>query len=128
MAAEADHVPEVGEVHQPVDLIDLVVGDVERDDQLVAQRLAHPGVDLQPHDLAEAPSAKLLLHGLEQVVGLVGDVVVGIPRDPEERVVDHLHPGEERAEVVGNQGTERDQRVAVVADREEAAAAAPSAP
>ena len=79
--------------------------------QLVAQALAHPGVDLEPHDLAEAAPAQLLLDRLQQVVGLVGDVVVGVAGDPEERVVEHLHPREERAEVVGDQGVERDQRV-----------------
>ena len=45
-------------------------------------------LDLEPHDLAEAPAAELLLDRLQQVVGLVGDVVVGVAGDPEERVVD----------------------------------------
>ena len=53
--------------------------------------------DLEADHLAEAAAAHLLLDGLEQVVGLVGDVVVGVAGDPEERVVDDLHPREEVA-------------------------------
>ena len=121
VAGEPDHVPEVAEVHQPLDLVDLVVGRAERDHQLVAQPFAHPGVDFEPHDLAEATPPQLLLDRLQQVVGLVGDVVVGVAGDPEERVVEHLHPREQRLEVVGDQGVERDQRLAAVADADEPA-------
>ena len=57
------------------------------------------GADLEPHDLAEAPPAELVLDRLEQVVGLVGDLEVGVARDPEQVVADDLHPREQRVEV-----------------------------
>ena len=43
-----------------------------------------PALDLEPHDLAEAPAAQLGLDGLQQVVGLVGDLEVGVARDAED--------------------------------------------
>ena len=55
--------------------------------------------DLEPDHLAEAPAPELVLDGREQVVGLVGDVEVGVARHPEEAVGDDLHPGEQRVEV-----------------------------
>ena len=66
----------------------------------LAQRRAHPGADLEPHDLAEAPAAQLVLDGLQQVVGLVGDGEVGVARDAEDVVVDDLHAREQRVEVL----------------------------
>ena len=68
-----DDVPQVVEVEQAVDLEDVLGVDLERARDLVEHRLAHPVADLDPHGLAEAPRAQLLLDGLEQVVGLVGD-------------------------------------------------------
>ena len=80
---------------------------------------AHRGADLDAHDLAEAAAAQLVLDRAHEVVGLVGDREVGVARDPEDRVVDDLHPGEQRREVLGDQVLERDER-APVADRHEA--------
>ena len=70
---------------RPSTLVDLAVVDLQRVDQLVAQLRVHAGGDLEPHDLAEAAAAELVLDRLQQVVGLVGDVVVGVAGDPEER-------------------------------------------
>ncbi len=100
VARDPDHVPEIGEVEQALLLVELMVLDPERGDQLIAQPLAHPALDLEPDDLAEPPPAQLLLDRLHQVVGLVGDVVVGVAGDPEQGVLEDLHPREERAEVV----------------------------
>ena len=76
----------------------------------VAEAGAHRRLDLEPHDLAEPATAKLLLDRLEHVVGLVGDVVVGVAGDPEEGVVDDLHPREQRREVRRDQVLQRDER------------------
>jgi len=78
---QADDLPQVGEVQQPVDVVDLRLLDVERADQVLAQARVHLRAQLDPHDLAEAAAADLGLHGLEQVVGLVGDLVVGVAGD-----------------------------------------------
>ena len=74
---------------------------------------AHLAVDLEAHDLAEAPPAQLGLDRAQQVVGLVGDVEVGVARDAEEAVVDDLHPGEERVQVGRDELLERDERRAL---------------
>ncbi len=71
VAGDVGDVLEVGEVEQPVDVVDLAVFEPQRADQLVAQLLVHPGGDLQPHDLAEAAPAQLVLDRLQEVVGLV---------------------------------------------------------
>ncbi len=55
-------------------------------DQPGLQRRVHAGSDLQPDDLPEAPPPELVLDRLEQVVGLVGDLEVGVARDPEQIV------------------------------------------
>ena len=114
-----DDVPQVLEVEQPVDLVDVGVVELERAQQRLAQRLAHPRPDLEAHHLAEAAAAQLLLDGAQQVVGLVVDLEVGVARDAEDVVVDDLHAREERVQVLGDQVLERDER-APVADRDEA--------
>src|SRR3954447_19424906 len=109
VAGQLDDLPQVREIQQPVDDVDLARLDLERLDELVAQRLAHLAVDLETHDLAEPAPAQLGLDRAQQVVGLVGDVEVGVARDAEEAVVDDLHPGEERVEVGGDELLERDE-------------------
>ena len=110
VAGDAGDVEEVVHPDQAVDLVDLVLVDLEQVDQALAQaRLEAPG-ELEPDDLAEAAAADLVLDGLAQVVGLVGDVVVGVAGDPEERVVEDLHAREERLEVVGDDLLERRRR------------------
>ena len=44
-----------------------------------------PSRDLDADDVAEAPPPQLELHGLEQVVRLVGDLEVGVAGDAEDR-------------------------------------------
>ena len=108
MAGHGDDVPEVGEVEDRAGLVDLMIFDSERGNQLGAQPRVHRLLDFEPDDLAEAATAELLLDRPHHVVGLVGDVVIGVAGDPEEGVIDHLHPGEQRAEVGPDQGVERD--------------------
>ena len=59
-----------------------------------------PRADLEPHDLAETAPAQLVLDRLQQVVGVVGDLEVGVAGHAEHVVVDDLHAREERVEVV----------------------------
>ncbi len=120
-ARRVGHVAEVGEVDQPVDVVDLAVFEPQRVDQLGAQLRVHPGGDLEPHDLAEAAPAQLVLHRLQQVVGLVGDREVGVAGDPEVAVVDHLGAGEERVEVGRDRLLQRDEDLVSLADPQEAA-------
>ena len=68
----------------------------------VAQVGVHAGAHLEPHDLAEAAAAQLVLDGAQQVVGLVGDREVGVARDPEVVVAEDLHAGEQLVEVAGD--------------------------
>ena len=93
---EACQLHQVGEVEQALDLVDLVLLDVEA----FAQPLQHPrrgrGGDLDPDDVAEAPLPQLVLDRLEEVVGVVGELEVGVPGDAEERPLCDLHPREER--------------------------------
>ena len=67
------------------------------------------GVDLEAHDLAEAPAAQLGLDGPQQVVGLVGDLEVRVAGDAEEAVVDDLHAREQRVEVGRDDLLQRDE-------------------
>ena len=121
MAGHVGDVVEVAEVDQAVDVVDLAVFEPQGVDQLLAQLRVHPGGDLQPHDLAEAAPAQLVLDRLQQVVGLVGDGEVGVAGDPEVAVVDHLGAGEERVEVGGDRLLQRHEGLAVLAQRQEAA-------
>ena len=104
----------------PVDVVDLALLEVERLAQQLAHARADVDVDLQAHRLAEAPPAQLGLDGLQEVVGLVGDLEVRVARDAEEAVADDLHPRKERVEVGRDDLLERDERVRRVVDLDEA--------
>ena len=112
--------PQVGEVEQARDLVDVALLDPEVADEPRPQRRVDARAHLQPHDLAEAPPAQLRLDRLEQVVGLVGDGEVGVARDAKGRVRDDLHAAEEAVEVVGDHGLHRHERAAPLADPDEA--------
>ncbi len=120
MARDAGDVEEIVEPDQPLDRVDLHRLGVEEPDQSLHQVIVELAGDLEADHLAEAAAADLVLDRLAEVVGLVGDVVVGVAGDAEERVADDLHPREQRLEVVGDHLLERHERCAV-ADRQEAA-------
>ena len=101
----------VRKVEEPIDVIHLELVDPEPLDQPRPDLGIHAGVDLEPHDLAEAPATELVLDRLKQVVGLVVDLEVGVPGDAEQVVADDLHPREQRVEVVGDDVLERDEDV-----------------
>ena len=59
--------------------------------------------DLQPHRRAEAAAQQLLLHGLEQVLGVVLlDLHVLVAGDAERVVLQHLHAREQLVQVLGD--------------------------
>ena len=95
MALQAGDLPQVAEVEHALDVVDLDLVDVEPIDQPAAERRIHAGADLEPHDLAEAPAPEFVLDGLEEIVGLVGDLEVGIASDPEQVVADDFHAREQ---------------------------------
>ena len=71
---------QVGEVELAPDRVDLVGGGVETLLEPLEHRARHRLRDLDPDRLPEPAPAHLELDCLEKVVGLVGDLEVGIPR------------------------------------------------
>ena len=96
-------------------------------DQVLAQLGVHVGAHLEPHDLAEAAPAQLVLHGAQQVVGLVGDREVGVARHAEDaRGAGSPCPGTARPRwraITDSSGTKTSTRRSA-----RSAAAPPSAP
>ncbi len=84
---------------RPGDVVDLALLDAQRPGELLAQLGVHAGRDLDADRLAEAPAAQLGLDGLQQVVGLVGDLEVGVARHAEVAVVEDLHAREQVGQV-----------------------------
>ena len=84
-------------------------------DHLGGRRRAH----LDAHDVAEAPSAELALDRLEQVVGVVGDLEVGVARHAKDGSLEDLDTREERREEVSDDLLQRDVEAAA-AEVEEA--------
>ena len=103
---------QLGEVERALDAVDLSLvcaeAALEPRDHLGGRGRAH----LDPHDVAEAPASQLRLDGLEEVVGVVGDLEVGVARHAEDRALDDVHAGEERRQEVGDDLLERDVQAA----------------
>ena len=89
--------PEVAEVEQPVDHVQVGRGQPQLAERGRPEPLRHRRRDLEPNRLGRAlPAAEERLERRQQVVGLVDlDLDVGIPRDAERVVFDDLHPREE---------------------------------
>ena len=67
-------------------------------------------VDFEPHRHAELRAlAQHRLHRGEEVLGVVGQLEVGVARDAERVVREHLHPREQRVEMRGDDLFERDE-------------------
>ncbi|CAB5034842.1 unannotated protein [freshwater metagenome] len=109
VARQLDQLPEVGHVEQPRNGVDLTFLNHQRLDQLLADCRADSSFQLQPHYLAERPLPQLGFDRLEQVVGLVGDVEIGVACNAEATVIDHFHLGEEPLKVGCNQLFEQDE-------------------
>ena len=81
---------------------------VELGQQQPPQRLRHPRIHLEPHDLGESPVADFLLDHRQQVVGLVGvDLEIGVPGDPERVGPQDLDAGKQRFEIGRDDQLER---------------------
>ena len=109
--------PERREIERRADAEGVAAGHLERLHQVLDEALGGVLLHLEAHDVAEAAAAQLRLDRAEEVVRLVGDREVRVARDPEARGVEHLHPGEEPADVRLDDVLERDQ---AVVDRQEA--------
>ena len=105
VAVEPVDLPQVGEVEQPVDVDHLVLLEVQRVDQQLAQAGVHARLHLEADDLAEAALAQLVLDRPQQVVGLVGDREVGVAGHPEDAVLEDLHAGEQVGQVLARSPT-----------------------
>ena len=91
------------QVEHAGDLVDVLGLEAQAALQERARLGRHRALDLEPHDLAEAAPAELLLDGQQQVVRLVLlDGEVGVAGHPEEVVLDDLHAREERVQVGGD--------------------------
>ncbi len=100
---------EVGQVERPLRAVHVVGVHAQRGhDARRASRPTSSGLDLEPHDVAEPAPVELLLDRLEQVLGRLGDVVVGVARDAERGVLGELHAREQAVEVVGDHVLEGD--------------------
>ena len=116
-AVERDELPQVGLVEQALDLVDLVRLHAEPRHEPVAHRPRGGARELEADDVAHPALPELDLDGLEQVVGVVRDLEVGVARHAEERALGDLHPGEEHRQEVRDHGLERHE---LLAGRDEA--------
>ncbi len=98
---------QVGEVEETLDLVDLVVAHGEPLAKPVEHAARGGGRHLDAHDVAEAAAAELGLDGLEQVVGVVRHLEVGVTGDAEEHALGDLHPRKQRGQEVGDHRLER---------------------
>ena len=104
---------------RPAYRVDLLSADAETLLQAVGIEGEIVGDTSSRTTIAEAAAAQLDAPRLEQVVGLVRDGQVGVARDPERRVLDHLHAREQPGQEVRDHVLEREQDV-VLSDLQEA--------
>ena len=107
---ERDELPELRLVEEPLDLVDLAWAHREPLDQPLAHVARRRGRHLEPHHVAEAPAPQLGLDGLEEVVGVVGQLEVGVLGDAEQRPPAISIPGKSTGrkwEMTDSSGTSR---------------------
>ena len=85
---------------------------------LLCELHAHTTWSDEPYRVAEAPAPQLALDGLAQIVRLVRELEVGVPRDAEDAALEDLHLREETSEEVADYALER-QEEAALSDRDE---------
>ena len=88
---ERVELPDVGEVEQPLDRIDVVTVDAETLFEPGEHRPGDRARDLEPDDGAEPAPLQLALDGFEQVVCVVRDLGVAVAREAERCLLDQLH-------------------------------------
>ncbi len=123
-AVDRDQLLKLGKIEQALDEVDLFCARAEP----ALEPLEHPARDrardLDAHDVAEPPPPELVFDRLDEVVGLVRHLEVGVTRDAEGAAFDDLHLREESGKEVADHTLER-QVEAALANREEARAGAP---
>ena len=97
---------------RPSTRVDVVRPHAEPGDEPLAQRPGRRGRHLEADGVAEAAAAELRLDRLEQVVGVVRELEVGVAGDAEQRPLGDLHPGEEHGEEVRDDRLERHELLA----------------
>ncbi len=110
---EAGDLREVGEIQEALDAVDLFLAGAEPDRKPLQHPFRHRLGDFEPNDIPEAATLELELDRLEQVVGLVRDVEVGVARDPEGGTFGDLHLREEQCEEVRDGRLEGNQEPSV---------------
>ena len=101
-AAQVEHAP---------DLVEVGRIEAEALEQERTRVVRHRPLDLEADDVAEAPATQLLLDRHQEVVGLVLlDREVGVARDAEQVVGEHLHAREQHVEVRGDDPFEQHVR------------------
>ncbi len=115
---DARDVEQSAEVERGGEAVHLLVGDAELPHEQVEGDLVHVVGDLQPDRRAEAPAQELSLERLDEVLRLVlVDLHVFVAGHPELVMIEHLHAGEQVAEVVRDEvleGDEAQQPTAVI--------------
>ena len=93
-------IAEAAQVEHAANLVDVGGFKAEAARRRARVSCGHRSLDLETHDIAEAPPPQLLLDRQEQVVRLVLlDIEVGVAGHPEEVMGVDLHAGEERVKV-----------------------------
>ena len=102
--------PQRGQVEQARHPQHVVGVHVQLADQQLQHVVGDRGGDLQPHRRAEPAPGQLPLQRLQQVlVAVLVDLELGVAGHPEQVVLDHLHAGEELAQVRGDQLLDRQE-------------------
>src|SRR6185437_4992574 len=109
---------ELRHVDQAARGIYLVVADEQPFLELREHRVRHRLRDLEPDDVAEGPSAQLGLKRLEQVVGLVRDLEVGVTRHAEKSALLEFHAWKKPGQEVRDDALEREHQARSVRTQE----------
>ena len=98
-------------------LVDVLVVDLQLLLQQLADAIGDAGVHLQPHAGPEAPPPHLAVDDRQQVLALLLDLQVHVPRDPEGKAAERLHAREQVLQVGGDELLERQELVDGVGGR-----------
>ena len=109
---ERVELPQLRLVEQPLDLVHLARTDLEPLDQPLAHVARRRARELEPDDVAEPAPSELGLDRFQEVVGVVGQLEVGVAGDAEERPLGDLHPREQHRQEVRDDGLQRYEALA----------------
>lgn len=94
-AVERSELHQLGEVERAVDPVDLPVLCIDASGETLDHLGGRRGAHLDADGIPEAAFPQLTFHGLEQVVGIVGDLEIPVARDAEGSPLDDRYPGKE---------------------------------